>query len=192
MSTIVVDCETYSELNLKTTTPEIYAAHPSTCVLMWSLMAEGWERAIVSEAPNIWHILLELKRQRLLSWSKRDPLDVVHWGPFDRIIAQAQCIAAAGESWGQADELGVWDAPNNTRWGDLSEISSFLGGPFGLAPAAEFWSQTVLKGEGRHLITRFCRPVKGARILPEQDPERWEQFIAYSRQDALATHADQR
>lgn len=187
---VTVDCETFSELNVKKVGARVYAQHPSTRPILWSVRGEDWPRALVFEEPNIWKVLRGLKKAGLVKWTKTDPLDVIHWGPFDRFIAQATCIHDARESWGELDELGVWEAPHNTRWGDLSEVSLILGGPAKLKWAADFWAGTELKDEGTSLINRFCKPQKDGKVItPADDPIRWERFRSYAAQDSNATWA---
>lgn len=188
LSMVVVDCETFSELNVKKVGARVYAQHPSTRPILWAVRASDWPRALVFDDPNIWRILRGLKKAGLVKWTKNDPLDVVHWGPFDRFIASNKCLVDARERWGEMDELGVWDAPYNTRWGDLSEVSLVLGGPAKLKWAASFWSGEETKDDGVKLINRFCKPQKDGTIIgPQDDPIRWERFRSYAAQDANVT-----
>lgn len=183
---VVVDAETYSELDVTEVGHEVYARHPSTEVILWSVFCESFPEPLVFEEPNIWRVLLILKKEGEIRWSKKSPLDVLHWGAFDRAIVQAKCIAAAGETWGEMDEVGVWTGPNNTRWGDISEVSLLLGGPFGLEHGAAFYAGAE-KLKGSHLIRRFSKPDKKlGRIRAGDDPARWQEFRRYAAQDSYA------
>lgn len=190
-SVIGVDCETYSELDVREVGSLVYSRHKSTKVLMWSVMGVGWARPLVFEVPNIWKLLYDLKKAGLIKWSKNSPLTIVHWGPFDRQIAQACCIHDVREKWGEMDEVGVWHGPNNTLWGDLSEVSLLFGAPQGLKSAAKFWAGAEPKDDGKHLIHRFCKPDKklNRQLTKYDDPIRWEKFRSYAGQDSAALMA---
>lgn len=40
--------------------------------------------------------------------------------------------------------------------------------------------------EGKKLVRYFCTSTKGIRHFPDDDPERWERFVEYNRQDVVA------
>lgn len=167
MPVVFVDAETRSAQDLKKVGAYVYAESPSTRVILWSILAPHWPRSLVFEDPDLWDLLHRLKQSGQLSWTKDDPLEIISWGAFDRLVA------------------GVPAFPH--LWTDLREMSLSYGAPAALGPAAAFWSGTELKDDGKHLIRRFCRPQKdGSWIGPKEDPIRWEQFRSYAGQDTMA------
>jgi DNA polymerase len=185
MSTLLIDCETFSEVSPRDVGSHVYAKHPSTRVTLWSVRDPDWARSLVFEEPNLWKLLKQLKDTKQIEWTKNEPLDLIHWSPFDRhIVEYSQTFAAADDGWDHDSDQGAIAGPNNTFWCDLSELSLIYGGPLKLSHAARFWANTETKDEGKHLIARFCSPQPDGSVIDKgDDPVRWEQFRQYAGQD---------
>ena len=182
MSDLIIDAETYSELNVTKVGSRVYAEHPSTEVLLWSVRDPGWERSLVFEQPDLWSLLGELKKTNMIKWTKNEPLYLIHWGPFDRHIQQYG--PDREKEWNGDGDVPCYAGPDNTFWVDLSQISLVYGGPAKLSHAAKWWGSAELKDDGKHLISRFCSPQPdGSRITSADDPMRWEKFRSYAGQD---------
>lgn len=190
MSVLFIDCETYSDLDLKEVGSYVYAKHPYTEVILWSVRELSWARPLVFEEQSIWWVLLKLKAAGQIDWTQKKALYLVHWGAFDRLIAQhgpavpQHGVTRGKDTW---DDDEPWSSaisgPRNTYWCDLREISQSFGGPGKLKHAAAFYGGLELKDEGKHLISKFCKPNRGNRTLPEDEPVRWQQFKGYAGQD---------
>ena len=185
MTSLLIDCETFSEVDVTKVGSHEYANHPSKTVLLWSVRSPEWARSLVFEEANLWKLLKQLKETNQINWTRNEPLDLIHWSPFDRqIVEYGQTFNSSEDSWDHDSEVGAIAGPNNTFWFDLSELSLIYGGPMKLKFAAKFWANNESKDDGKHLISRFCSPQKdGSTFNKENDPIRWEQFRAYAAQD---------
>lgn len=174
---LLIDCETYSTVDLRACGQHVYAEHEDTETLLWSIRSMEWEDSLVFEG-DLYDILRELKAANRIKWTKNQPLTLLHWGSFDRIMAEGvEGVSIQETAEGFVDEHG-------STWIDLREVSLTCGAPGHLAGASLFWGGKQTKSEGKHLIRRFCVPTKdGRRRMPEEDPVRWEEFRAYARQD---------
>jgi len=180
MSLLFVDCETYSEADINVGS-YAYADHPSTEVIIWSVRSPDWQRSLVFETASLWLVLAELKGASMIKWTRNEPLDLIHWNDFDRLIVRAQ---SEGEWPKEHPDLPLLPGPNNTYWCDLRDVSLSYGGPGALEHAAKWWGKSQLKDSGKELISRFCKPDKhGKRVLPTDDPARWAKFLSYAAQD---------
>lgn len=79
------------------------------------------------------------------------------------------------------------------QWEDTMVLAANCGLPLSLGQVGEalgFEKDTAKDKAGRDLIRRFCVPKKdGSFNDPAKDPERWEQFCSYNRQDVVAERA---
>jgi len=184
MSILLIDAETFSALDLNQVGSRVYAQHPSTEAMLWSVRDPDWPDSLVFEG-DLWSVLDKLKATNRIKWTRNEELVLVHWSKFDRHIEEY----SSRREWKDGDwdgdrETGWYCGPNNTKWVDLAQISLIHGGPVKLKWAAEFWAQEEIKFEGKHLISRFCSPqLDDLRITAADDPIRWEEFRAYARQD---------
>lgn len=171
MPLLFADAETASELDVTKVGADVYARHPSTRALLWSLRAPEWPRALVFERDGFWDLVREIRRTKQMEWPADEPLVVVHWSPFDRVLVT---LREAGPTF-------------PVEWLDLQAVSLSYGGPPQLGPAAQWWGGSELKDPGKHLISRFCKRQKDGRwITPQDDPVRWERFRSYAMQDVDA------
>ena len=82
------------------------------------------------------------------------------------------------------------------QWQCSAVYASMLGLPRSLGGVCEALGLPSDKAKdkiGKSLIQYFCKPCKPTKVnggrtrnLPEHDPEKWQQFIEYNRQDVVA------
>lgn len=185
---VFIDAESQSLLDVTRVGSQVYCKHPSTRPILWSVLPHDAPRALVFEDPDIFKVLALLRGSRTLKWGKKkNPLYVVFWSPFDRLLAQAWYERNGGQWPDDSDptQAGV-RGPDNTVWVDLSELALTTGLPIKLSVAAEF-EGTDLKSPGKKLIELFCVPNdRGEFADPEDHPVEWEQFRQYCGQDTQA------
>lgn len=178
-----IDCETRSRVELKTAAADRYAKDRSTEAILWAVRAEDWPRALVFEGMRLERILGELHRTKQAAWSTDEPLELIHWSGFDRLIVR---YAEGWESpeWAIATAgLPGWRGPMATVWIDLAAFSRTFGAPGALEQAGEFWVGEK-KDPGKGYIARFSKPQKsGHFISPQEDWVRWERFKSYAGRD---------
>jgi len=182
MSILLVDCETFSELDVTEVGSRIYAQHPSTRVTLWSVRDPDWADSLVFEEPDLYKVLGELKKARQIKWTRNEPLDLIHWSPFDRHILNY----TYGVELDPEANPGAYTGPNNTFVCDLQTLSLVYGGPAQLEYAARFFGgvEQAKHKDGKRLIKMFCAPqADGSIIKPEDEPIHWQKFVAYARQD---------
>lgn len=169
-----LDYETKSDLNLKDVGAFLYATHPSTKVIMvsWS-----WEYGEIQQ----WDIGSgEPFPQEVLDALADD--DVEKWAfnaAFERLISWFVLkVRSKYGAWRCAMVL----AYSQSFMGGLDEVLKQTGAPDKLRKDKE----------GDKLIRIFCGPQKPTRKNPWTwrdhftDPEDWEKFKAYNRQDVRA------
>lgn len=175
---LCIDIETYSEVDLVSSGVYAYAQDPSFEIMLFGYSLDGAPVEVVDFASgellpdSVYHLLTD-----------SNTLKTAYNTNFERT-----CLAAwfddpmLPEQWRDtkilAAELGL---P-----GSLAEVGAALGLPE---------DKQKLK-EGRDLIRYFAKPCKPSkanggrtRNLPEHDPEKWEKYIEYNRQDVVAEMA---
>jgi len=173
---VSLDYETFSKADLRKTGHSRYSRDPSTEVLMaaWRWLDDApdgevrqWDAISAPEMPA------ELREIFL------DPgVTICAWNaPFE--IAMTNNV------------LG-FDVPPS-RWIDSMSIANLLALPSRLGKCgAVLGIESGKFGSGSALIQRFCKPRKPTkhklwtRAGPTTDPDEWEQFLAYNRQDVRA------
>lgn len=162
-STLTLDVETYSDVDLTKYGVYRYVESPQFEILMaaWSLDGSDTQVAIGRE---------EIEAIPGLS----DPavLKVAHNAQFERI-----CFSAFfGLPVGQYLDPEAWE--------DTAAIAAVAGYPRGLGALAVALGAQEKDEAGTALINWFCKPDrKGQRRLPQDHPEKWDQFVAYCAQD---------
>ena len=186
MSVLLVDCETYCDLDIAVGS-RLYAQHPSCEVLMWSVRSPEWSASLVYEGRDLLSILRELKAEKRIKWTKNEPVTLVHWSPFDRMILEY--VEGFGLDGDKEPGCYVFDSGDRStpriEVYDLQTLSLVYGGPAQLEYAARFFgglTQAKHK-DGKKLIKKFCTPEDGGRVMPEDDPVGWRFFVEYARQD---------
>lgn len=169
-STLSLDWETKSELDLSEVGIDLYSAHPSTEILMGAFKIDGQttEQWVPAEGERIPSDLKE---------ALRDP-EVIKIGfnsTFERLIA-----------WRKLG-LGVGDYASWRCSMALAYMFSFMGG---LDDIAEQMSLNYRKDpRGKMLVRTFCGPNKPTKNQPfvwrdqHSDPELWEDFKRYNIRD---------
>jgi DNA polymerase len=175
--TLYLDCETYSECDLKAHGTHRYAEDPSTeiTVAQWAL--DDREPTVIDcTLPDWFDEILPLFE--LL----RDPAVeiVAHNSAFDRTLVRA--------CWGI-------DVPIE-RWRDTM-VKAYMHGLPGalgkLGPILDLGVDESKDKRGGDLIKLFCKPRPKNQTLRratrETHPAEWAEFLDYSRQDIISMRA---
>ncbi|MBR2783029.1 MAG: hypothetical protein IKD93_02405 [Firmicutes bacterium] len=178
MRHLSVDIETYSDQDIKRVGLYRYAEDPSFDILLIAYSVDGGPVALVDLAQGdscdvFWSLLsspdVEVHAYNavfewwcLTTWAERQGR------PLDRreLLRRTRCTMLQGMYCGYP--------------AGLEAVGSALGLPEDRQKLAT----------GRALIRTFCRPKRGGgRVLPSQEPEKWELFRAYCRQDVVTEKA---
>jgi len=161
VTTLYLDLETYSPINLKKAGSYRYAEDVEILLLAW---AWGPEAVQVAERPGpgiVFDILNRFDAPRV----------VAHNSMFDRRILENLDFVPKGMHW---DDTMI-RAHAHSMPGGLQ----FLSGLYRLAEGK--------KKEGRELIQLFCKPQKDDRRFTKQThPKEWASFVEYARCDIAA------
>lgn len=179
MTTILeFDYETYSDIDLKKLGLDLYSAHPSTEALMaaYRIYESG-------DAPG-----------DVQQWQRGD-------GPLHATVVEA-LLDPHVEKWGFNSSfervitrrvLKIKTPYSGWRCGMvLAYMQSFVGGLDDVGKQMQL--STVKSGEGKRLINKFSMPqrITKANTLRRRDentdPDDWQLFLDYNRQDVLAEH----
>lgn len=170
---VFVDIETFSEADLRKTGSAKYAEHPSTRILMMSWGIAGkvytWEESQGEDAMAEALEVLNNPSYRISCWNIS-----FEWALFKHC-------------WGI-------EIPY-TRCHDDMVAAMSLALPAALGdcgPALGFDPEDVKSKDGSRLIQKFSKPRKPSKHKPwtrntfETDPEDWQRFVEYNRQDVVA------
>lgn len=175
------DYETYSECDLRKTGASVYARHPSTEVLM---LAYGWSDDEIKQ----WVPEPGLRGQALIDSMPDDLREALH----DPSVTLA--------AWNAPFEMAItWhtlglDIPIY-RWMDVMVLAYSLSLPGSLDKCGQvvgLREDRKKSARGKNLIRKFCQPRKPSKFKPwtrctsETDPDDWEEFLEYNRQDVVA------
>lgn len=183
MSTLYLDCETFSELDLKVVGTYRYAEHSSTELLLvtYALGAGAvhtWSPAEGEPVPGL--LLNALTRQ--------DDLKTAHNSAFDRNVIPRALHRMGLLTAAQRDRLldpRQWrctmvKALAHALPGDLDTLGKVLG----------LGADQAKIAEGKKLIQRFCKPApanhKRRRYDHTSHPELWAKFRTYAETDIVA------
>ncbi|SDX64284.1 DNA polymerase [Salimicrobium album] len=172
MKRLAVDIETYCELDLKKVGVYRYAEHESFDIL---ITAFAFDEAPVQQ--------LTKENQTLFMEALQDPhvIKTAHNANFERVcLSHYHNVAMPPEQW-------RCTMVDSTR----------IGLPAALGQIAQVLKLEEQKDKaGTHLINYFSKPCKPTktnegrtRNLPEHDPEKWEEFVAYCIQDVETERA---
>jgi len=163
---LYIDIETYCTLDLKKTGVYPYAHHRSFLILM------------AAYALNDEPVQIVFGYDVLAIPGLFDPnvLKVAHNAQFERI-----CFSVYSQ---RVLEVEPGEYLDPSAWHDTMAVAAENGYPQKLETLAK-WLHTTPKDEaGVALIRWFCVPDrKGQRRLPEDHPEKWQQFCDYCVQD---------
>lgn len=170
MRTLGIDLETYSSVDLSKTGQYKYTESDDFDILLFAYSLDG-------EEPKI----IDLTKDELPVWViealfNKDVLKTAYNAKFE--------ISCLEKYLGY--ELPV------EQWEDTMLRAAYCGYPLSLencAKAMEFEEDKGKDKNGKALIKKFCQPRKPTkndnrtRILPEDEPEKWELFKEYCLQD---------
>ena len=167
-----IDIETYSEADLPKVGVYRYADDPSFDILLFSYSLDGGEVTC-----------LDLTQQDL----PQDIADLLVDKAVKKKAFNAQfervCLSRYLYTKGFVDEF-AWLDPS--QWECTMVHAYSLGLPGSLGRCAEFLGVREQKDQaGTHLINYFSKPARGKRDRnrPEDDPEKWEDYVNYNIQD---------
>lgn len=166
MKKLYVDIETYSATDLKKTSVYRYAQDED-----FEVMMAGWG---YEDGPI--HLAVgKAEIDQIPGLFDADVLKVAHNAQFERVCFSAY-VGLKGN--------GRFLPP--AHWDDTAARAAEWGYPRSLAELAIALGAEEKDSAGTHLINWFCKPDRnGNRRLPEDHPEKWEQFKAYCVQDVV-------
>lgn len=169
-STLWLDIETRSRVNLKKLGVYKYVRCPDFRILMASWSDDGdtlhtcLDPEEISDIPGLWSPKVE---------------KVAHNAQFERV-----CFSVFNERHRLGTELGRTGYLPPEPWRDTAAIAAEQGFPRSLAGVARSLGADPKDDAGERLINLFCKPNrKGEFNRPEDYPEEWLEFIAYCEQD---------
>lgn len=186
--TLSLDIETYSSADLRLTGVTKYATAPDFEILMMAYAVDDGPVELIDFTQHP-----DGKRSLYLFLTS-------HMAPSDRITAynasfEWTCICA----WLGELITPEWKDQLLDRMQCTMAQAAYCSLPIGLSAtglALGIPDDKKKSAIGRKLIDVFCKPSRkalaGDRVLPAQEPEKWELFKAYCRQDVEAERAIQR
>lgn len=170
MTTLYLDIETYSTIDLKKSNVYRYVEDPEYLMLMcaWAIddgpvrLALSYEE--IDAIPGLW-----------------DPsvLKIAHNAAFERINFSR--FHQLRDPWHEPLQFLPPD-----DWDDTMALAGEHGYPQKLEALAEALGGEKKDTAGTRLISLFCKPNrKGVRNLPEDYPEEWKAFCRYCLQDVV-------
>jgi DNA polymerase len=170
-----LDCETFSEADIRRTGAHQYARHLSTELLMVGYQADDevlgrgpvglWDVTSGNAMPEELRALLDDSSVKLMAFNANFEMavfDAVGLLPF--APTRWFCVQALALSYGLPASLG------------------------GVCDALGFIDEHAKSADGQKLIRKFSipQPKDGRRIQPQEDPEAWKRFCAYCQRDVIA------
>lgn len=170
MTTLWLDLESYSAIDLRTAGTHRYAEEAEIIIAQW---------AMGNEAPRVLDCTVDDWRDEQLLAALHDPkvTVVAHNSAFDRTLLR--------HCWGIDVPIERWrDTMVQAMVHGLPGALGTLGPIVGLDDA--HWKDA----RGNRLIKLFCSPrpvnMKLRRATRETHPKEWAEFLEYSRQDIVA------
>lgn len=175
MTTLWLDCETYSECDLKAHGTHRYAEHEAT-----EIMIVQW--AVDDDDPVVEDLTGRRPPSMQLGLLLVDPTVTVvaHNSVFDRtLIRRVWGIDVPIERWRDTMVKGL----AHSLPGALGKIGAILG----------LDEDKQKDKRGTQLIHLFCKPQPAGRKVPRATrathPAEWAEFLEYSRQDIISMRA---
>lgn len=167
MPDLLLDIETYSRVDLKKYGVYRYAADADFRILMCAWSVDGGRTVQVATTRNEIYAIPGL--------TDPDVRKVAHNAQFERVCFSHFYEYAPGAYWDPRD------------WHCTQAVAGTQGWPQKLEHLAVALGAPRKDSAGTALINWFCMPDRnGQRRLPEDHPEKWEQFKAYCAQDVRA------
>jgi DNA polymerase len=174
MKRVPCDVETFSEADLRKVGGARYAEHPSTLMLMVSWGIDGevftWDESQPDESNlELFQSVATDPQYRLMAWNAR-----FEWAIFKHCLGLEL-------PWSRlcCDMVAAMSLSLPAALGDCG-------------PALGFKPEEVKNKDGSRLIQKFSKPRKPTKNKPwtrnthETDPEDWQAFVNYNRQDVVA------
>lgn len=162
---LYIDLETYCDLDIRKTNAYRYVEHPSFEIQIAGYALNDDPVEIVTdpfdiyEIPGLWDA---------------DVLKVAHNAAFERLCLSSFLGLPCGE----------YLPPEH--WFDTMAIAAELSWPMKLEQLGKALPGVSEKDSaGTALINLFSKPYRGARVWPEDRPEKWQAFCEYCRQDVV-------
>lgn len=174
MTYLWLDCETFSEADLKKVGVYAYAADPSFEILFcwWTTDGEEYHLAVgadeINEIPGLWN---------------PEVTKVAHNAPFERVCF-TELLRLIFPDLSDSEYL----TPSPNTWLDTAAWAAALGLPRSLDKLAKALGIDPKDSAGTRLINTFCKLVRGKRIRPEDKPLEWVEFLEYGRQDVVTLY----
>ena len=163
---LFLDVETYSEVDLTKNSVYGYAESSSFCILLLAYAFDNEPVKVIDLTSTA-----RLPNRLLRALKDKTVLKVAHNAMFERV-----CLS----KW-----LGV--SLTAAGWRCTRVYASYLGLPGTLSELGKALHISHQKLEqGEELISLFCKPVKGKRVLGSDHPAEWADFIRYNRRDVEA------
>lgn len=172
MDILDIDIESYSTVNLKKANVYAYTECPEFEIVMCSWGLNDGPVEVVDSHEEFQDRLREIPGL----WDP-DVKKVAHNAGFERV-----CFSRfAGMP------IGQYLPPE--EWFDTAAVAAEYGLPRSLEAVAKFLKIEQKDSAGTRLINLFCMPQKGRRVRPEEEPEKWAEFLAYCQQDTVVARA---
>lgn len=162
-----IDIETYCELDLRHVGVYRYTEHPSFMILVAAWSTDG-ETVRVAVGEDKIHAKLD--------GYLNDPsaIKVAHNAQFERV-----CFS-------RFVGLPVDEYLDPTEWHDTMAVAGELGYPQSLLNVGQALGGEQKDEAGTALVSLFCKPNrKGKRVMPEDRPDKWADFVGYCAQDVV-------
>jgi DNA polymerase len=167
---LLLDLETFSEIDIEKAGYDRYAEHPSTEILILAWAVDDGPVHVVDLTAE------PMPAEFVTLFKDPDTLLVAHNAGFDRRVLEhrARLVAPLSRWYCTAARARAHALP-----GSLEALSAaLLGEPERKDP------------RGKALIRLFCSPGrKGARATRETHPQQWAEFLGYAGQDIVAMRA---
>ncbi|UFH65570.1 DNA polymerase [Clostridium cadaveris] len=172
MRTLAIDVETYCELNIKEVGAYRYCEHPSFEILLFAYAFDDEPVEIIDIMNG--ETLPEEVKSAILDY---EILKTAFNANFERnSLENSMCYEMPPEQW----ECTMIKALTMGLPGSLDMVGKAL----------HFEEDKQKMKEGKALVQYFCKPCKPTktnggrnRNLPEHEPEKWELFKEYCKQD---------
>jgi DNA polymerase len=197
ISTLSIDLETYSDIDLKKCGIYKYAESPNFEILLFAYSVNGGEVIVIDlvngeKVPT--EVIVALSDETVTKWAFN--------AAFERICLSEWLRRNYPEhftSYNTSDDM-VGNYLDPSSWRCSMIWSAYLGLPLSLeAVGAVLGLQEQKMKEGRDLIRYFCVPCKPTKLnggrtrnLPMHNETKWTTFISYNRKDVEVEMSIQR
>lgn len=167
MSTVWLDLETRSRVDLRKSNVYRYAADPDFRILLMAYAVDDGPVELLLDQDDM--------RRLVEQWTRGGYRIIAQNSSFERV-----CFSRL---------LGLPEGTylNPEMFDDPMPLAAEHGYPMKLESMAQWLGGEQKDEAGAHLIRYFCSPTRdGGFRTPEDSPERWDLFQSYNRQDGDA------